>query len=351
MSTKRKKLGLAPGSVIYTGNKQVDKVNTHFLQYNVTELLEKTFDSHKGVEFMEEDLKMVDWYDIRGMHDIELIELFGNTFKIHPLVLENAVDIHQRPKFEEYKNGNFVILKAISFDRNSKKVSKEHIALYFTNSFLVSFQETSSDVFSSVRERISSGKGRIKERGTDYLAYALIDNIVDNYFLVMDEIEEVIEGLEEKITTSQEMNSKGEIHSLKKELLILRKAISPLRESIGRFYKTDSNIVEDRTRIFVRDLYEHTIQIMDTVESYRDVLNGLQDLLMTEVSFKMNKVMQLLTLISAIFIPLTFLAGIYGMNFDNIPELHNPNGYYILLAVMVVVTVALLIIFRKKKWL
>ncbi len=351
MTKKRKKTGAIPGSVIYTGDKKGDQVFTHFLQYDAKKLTEKKLDSHAGVEFIEEDSTKVDWYDVRGMHDTKLIEFLGKTFHLHPIVLENAVDIHQRPKFEEYSSGNFIIIKALSFDKETKTVSKEHIALYFTKSFLVTFQETSSDVFEGVRTRINSGKGRIRERGTDYLAFALIDEVVDHYFDVLDQIEELIEGLEDSISTSLELNRKGEIHSLKKELLSLRKAIAPLREAIGRFYKTDSNIVQDNSRIFIRDLYEHTIQIMDTVESYRDVLNGLQDLLITEVSFKMNKIMQLLTLISVIFIPLTFLAGIYGMNFDNIPELHHQYGYQILLIVMAIIVMVLLIIFRRKKWL
>jgi len=351
MGKKRKKAGSVPGSVDYTGDKKTEKVFTHFLQYDGKDLIEKTLDSHKGLVLEKEDTSKVDWYDIRGMHDTELIEVFGKTFNIHNIILENAVDIHKRPKFEEYSEGNFIILKALSFDRATKKVSKEHIALYFTKSFLVTFQETESDVFQGVRSRINTGSGRIRERGTDYLAFALIDEIVDNYFDVLDNVEEVVEELEDCISNSVELNRKGDIHSLKKELLVLRKAISPLREAIGRFYKTESPIIDEGSRIYLRDLYEHTIQIMDTVESYRDVLNGLQDLLITEVSFKMNKIMQLLTLISVIFIPLTFLAGIYGMNFDNIPELHHQYGYQILLAIMLLIAIVLLILFRRKRWL
>ena len=351
MNKKRKKAGSIPGSVVYTGNNKTDKVYIHFLQYDGEELTENTFDSHKGLELVKENAAKVDWYDIRGMHNTELIEVFGKSFNLHPIILENAVDIHNRPKFEEYQNGNFIILKALRFNKDTKTVSKEHIALYFTKSFVITFQETESDVFAGVRSRINNSKGRIRERGTDYLAFSLIDEIVDHYFEVLDSVEEVIEELEDAISTAEELNRKSDIHSLKKELLVLRKAISPLREAISRFYKTESAIVDDRSRVFLRDLYEHTIQIMDTIESYRDVLNGLQDLLITEVSFRMNKIMQLLTLISVIFIPLTFLAGIYGMNFDNIPELHYKYGYHILLGIMLVVAVVLLILFRRKKWL
>lgn len=351
MVRHRKKIGLAPGTVIYTGGRTDDKVYVHFLQYNLKDLFEKTLDSHSGLELEKNVANMVDWYDVRGMHDTQLIEKVGRTYQIHPIVLENIVDIYQRSSFDEYENGNFLILKALSYDVATQSVQREHVAIYFTKTAVFSFQETTSDIFEHVRGRISSAKTRIRERGTDYLAFALVDAIVDNYFLVMDELEARIELLEDQLTYSQDLDRKGDIHRLKKELLVVKKAVSPLREAISRFYKTDSELVSEANRIYIRDLYEHTIQIMDTVESYRDVLNGLQDLLITEVSFKMNKVMQLLTLISVIFIPLTFLAGIYGMNFENMPELKYRYGYFVLLGIMVVVFIALLLLFRRKKWL
>ncbi len=348
---RKRKIGSVPGAIQYTGDQSVERVETHFLQYDKKSLHDVVLDSHEGIHLVPEKSNKVDWYDVRGMQDTALIELMGKTFSIHPLALESAVDIHQRPKFEEYTQGNFLILKALSFDAQTKKIHKEHIGMYFTSSFLITFQETSSDVFESVRRRINTAKGRIRERKADYLAYALVDVVVDNYFLVMDQVEEVIEALEDNITSTQEMTNKSEIHALKKELLVIRKSIAPLREAIGRFYKSDSSVIAAENSVFLRDLYEHTIQIMDSVESYRDMLNGLQDLLMTEVSFKMNKVMQLLTLISVIFIPLTFLAGIYGMNFEYIPELQYRYGYFVLLGVMFVLFIILLYLFKRKRWL
>lgn len=351
MRRKRQKTGQPPGSVVFTGKRKVEKILIHYLQYDSETLQQKTLDNHAETVFQDSPENKVDWYDIRGLHDAELIQTLGNTFDIHSLILEDIADVHQRPKFEEYDKGNFISLKALAFDKSTNKISTEHVTLYFKKGFLVTFQETESNLFEAVRQRIQSGKGKVRQRGADYLAYAIIDVVVDNYFLIMDEIEEVIEELEDKIMNDQESNMKGQIHSLKKELLILRKSISPLREAISRFSKTDSPFVEESSVVFIRDLYDHTIQVMDMVESYRDMLNGLQDLFLTEVSFKMNKVMQLLTLVSTIFIPLTFLAGIYGMNFDVIPELHYENGYFILLAIMGVIFVGLMIVFRKKKWI
>tara|TARA_B110000091_G_scaffold18965_1_gene17857 strand:+ start:561 stop:1616 length:1056 start_codon:yes stop_codon:yes gene_type:complete len=351
MSNHRKKIGLAPGSVIFTGDRKVDKVLIHYMQYDEENSIDKEIDSHSENIFNASPLDKVNWYDVRGIHDTKLIELFGKNFSIHPIVLENIVDVNQRPKFEEYDKGIFIALRALSFNKKKNEVQKEHVVIYFNNGLIITFQETESDLFEAVRKRILSSSVRIRQRETDYLAYALLDVIVDKYYIVLEEMEDVIENLEEKMLVEQNIKDKNKIHHLKKELLIMRKSVAPLREAIGQFSKTESSFVQNNSQAFIRDLYEHTVQIMDSIDSSRDILNGLQDLFISEISFKMNKVMQLLTLISVIFIPLTFLAGIYGMNFDNIPELHYRYGYHILLGVMFVIFILLLVFFKRKKWL
>jgi len=351
MNKHRKKSGLPPGSIVFTGNKKIEKVLIHYLQYDANNLNTKEIDSHSKSILNNSLIDKVDWYDVRGMHDTSLVEFFGKNFDIHSLVLEGIVDINQRPKYEEYDKGNFITLKALSFDKELIEIKKEHVALYFYQGFIITFQETETDLFEIVRKRVISSSGRIRQRGSDYLAYAIVDALVDNYFVVLEEIETVIESLEESMLSQQDVKDKTKIHQLKKELLTARKSVAPLREAISRFSKTESNFVQDINLIFIRDLYEHTIQIMDTIDSSRDILNGLQDLFISEVSFKMNKVMQLLTLISVIFIPLTFLAGIYGMNFDNIPELHYQYGYHILLGIMFIIFCVLIFLFKRKKWM
>ncbi|MBT8256355.1 MAG: magnesium/cobalt transporter CorA [Bacteroidia bacterium] len=351
MSKRRAKIGLAPGSVVFTGNRKVEKVLIHYMQYDSQRFSEKTLDSHAKTVLHESPDEKVDWYDIRGMHDTELIELFGESFHIHPLVLESIADTHQRPKFDEHRTGLFIIVRALSFNKETLECSKEHVAVYFNKGFVASFQETESDLFSFVRERIRGGKTRIRQRGSDYLAYALIDAIVDNYYVVLEEMEEVIEGLDEEMMDDPTMENKTKIHQLKKQLMKLRKSVAPLREAIAGFSKSDSEFIEDQNYVFLRDLYEHTVQVTDAIDSYRDLMNGLQELFISEVSFRMNKVMQLLTLISVIFIPLTFLAGIYGMNFEYIPELKYHNAYFILLGAMVVIAGVLLWLFKRKHWL
>ena len=350
MHKKRKSLGLAPGSIVFTGNQKVEKVIIHYLNYNSTNLIEKTIHTHKEVTFHPSRDEEIDWYDLRGLHDVSLIETIGNHFVIHPLVLEDIVDIQQRPKFEEYENGSFIILRALHFDSSRKKVKTEQLAIYFQKGLLVSFQETESDLFESVRIRLQSGKGRIRSRGADYLAYALMDSVVDNYFLILDAIHAEIVRIEDQLLLNPENFIKEDIHALKKELLIVRRSIAPLREAISRFAKSEAKFMDESTFIYLRDLYDHSVQIMDTSETYRDLLNGLQDLYISEISFKMNQVMQVLTIITTIFVPLSFLAGLYGMNFVNIPELQYKNGYYVLLIVMAIILIGSLIFFRKKKW-
>jgi len=351
MSRRIKKPGLPPGSIIYTGSKNVEKVIVHYTKYNGTDITQELYDNHKEHVYHQSSDEYVDWYDFRGVNDSKLIELFGNTFSIHPLILEDVVDVHQRPKYEEYEKGNFMSIRFLKFDKSLGKITSEQVTLYFRIGFVVSFQERESDLLSAVRQRILSGKGRIRHKGADYLAYSIIDMIVDNYYVVLDEIEETIEVLEDNLMESQDVKSKGDIHKLRKEILVLRKSVSPLREAIGRFSRSESEFVDNSSLVFIRDLYGHTIQIIDSVDTFRDVLNGLQDLFITEVSFKMNQVMQVLTLVSTIFIPLTFLAGIYGMNFENIPELKLKYGYFYLLGLMLVILFFLLMYFRKKKWL
>ncbi|MFK7773577.1 MAG: magnesium/cobalt transporter CorA [Saprospiraceae bacterium] len=347
---KRKKIGLPPGSVVFTGNQKVDRVVIHHLQYDVNKLEENTFDNQTEISFKPSLDEQVDWYDMRGLHDTSLLESIGKTFEVHSLILEDIADVRQRPKFEEYEKGVFVIVRAFSFDKNANKLKTEQVAVYFRKGLLISFQENESDLFAAVRNRVQSGRGKVRSKGSDYLAYALLDNIIDNYFVVFDEIQDVMETLEEKLLNDPDSSIKGEIHHLKKELLTVRKSISPLREAINQFSKTDSPYVDENTTMYIRDVYDHTIQIMDLNETQRDILNGMQDLYISEISFKMNQVMQVLTIITTIFVPLSFLAGLYGMNFEKIPELKYENGYFVLLSVMFLILVGSLMFFKKKKW-
>jgi magnesium transporter len=348
---KRKVVGLPPGAVVYTGSRQQEKIFIHHTQYSETEIVEDVYDNHDEAIFKPLHETNIDWYDVRGLNDTQLVEQLGKTYTIHPLVLEDIPDIHQRPKFEEYERGLFVVIKALAADTATAKLKTEHVAIYFREGIVISFQETESDLFEAIRRRLQNKAGRIRARGADYLAYALMDVIVDNYYLIVDKYEDRIEQLEDRVMLEQSSMNKGQIHELRKELGSIRKQIFPLREAIAKFSRTESEIVQPNTLVFIRDLYDHVVHLMDMIESFRELLNHVYELFLSEVSFRMNQVMQVLTIVSTIFIPMGFLAGVYGMNFEYIPELKQPNGYFVFWGVIVLIFMGSIFYFRRKKWL
>lgn len=346
---RRDKIGLPPGTLIFTGQKKTEDTHLKLIQYN-----ENTYNAQRISNAMPEiqlDPSLVTWLDVRGLHDVKLIEEVGRFFKIHPLALEDVLDTSQRPKFDEYDNGVFLIVRSVEFDEDEFEIKTEQVGIFIGEHFAVSFQERAEDLFAPLESRLASSSGKIRRRKSDYLAYAMMDNVVDNYLVTLDKIEKEIDALEDLIMEKPESNTKGRIHELRLVTLSLRKAVHPLREAINRFTDSDHQVKNEDTDIFLRDLYDHTIQVMDMVETYRDMINGLYDLYLSEISFKMNSVMQMLTIISTIFIPLSFLAGVYGMNFDHIPGIHAPYGYYILWAFMLTIAGSLLAYFRRRNWL
>lgn len=346
--SKKTRAGAPPGTLVYTGENREAEVKATFTQYNENAINRREISDS---EIPEADQEYVNWYDIEGMNDIALIEKYGQKFKIHPLVLEDVLSVNQRPKFEEYKEGLFILIKSLTFNESTREIETEQVGLYIKENVLITFQENTRPTFAPVQNRLSAGRGKIRARGADYLAYALIDVTVDNYFVILEQIEDLTEKLEEKILANPDNKIKSEIHNLKLQMLTLRKSISPLREAVNRFSDTDSSILQESSQVFLRDLYDHTIQVMEMTDTYRDILNGLYDLYLSEISFKMNSVMQVLTIISTIFIPLTFLAGIYGMNFEHMPELSYRYSYPIFWMVMTVITISLIFYFRRKRWL
>ncbi len=346
----RKKLGLPPGSLVFTGKQKIDKVLINYLEYDQENYRTESPENDSFATLHQPVDNLVQWYDIRGLHDLEVIQKLGTTFHLHPLVLEDIADTQQRPKYEEYDNGIIIILKALTFNTTEIRVKTEQISVYLGPDFLLSFQEDKTDLFHLIRERIRLSKGRIRKKHADYLVYTLLDIIMDSYYIILDKIELEIEKLETNIIENQDKNCKSEIHQLKQEMMKIRKCIAPLREAISRFSKSEHDLISENTKVFLRDLYDHNVQLLDTTENYRDMLNSLQDLYLSEISFRMNEIMQMLTLITSIFVPLSFLAGLYGMNFEYIPELHFKHGYFILLAVMFLISGSMLYYFKKAKW-
>ena len=343
---KRRKTGLPPGSLVFTGRQFVSEPHVNLLQYNEEEVHEQ---EQKDQMLLPREGPFLKWYDIRGLHNADLISQFGDSYGIHPLVLEDILNTQQRPKIEEHENGVFFTAQALRLENG--QIDSEQISLFFGEKFLISFQEKEIDNFALVRTRIHAPQARIRRRGVDYLAYALLDTLVDFHYPILDQIEERIEALETSILSNPGHTTKSQIHQLKRQLLTLRRSIVPLREAVNRFSRNDSPFVKDETEIFIRDLHDHTVQILDSIETYRDMVNGLYDLYLSEIGFRTNAVMKVLTVISTIFIPLTFIAGIYGMNFANMPELGWKYGYFAVLGLMLVLALGSLSYFKRKKWL
>jgi magnesium transporter len=345
-----KKAGLPPGSLVHIGEKKSEKARIRLIDYSEDHFEEMDL-SDIEESFSYRDKDSVTWINVDGIHQVEIVESIGRHYELHPLVLEDILNTDQRPKMEDYEEYLFLILKMITYDEAQKLLHMEQVSVIVGPRFVISFQESEGDVFESVRERLRKGKGRIRKQGPDYLAYALMDAVVDNYFLVLEKIGEDIEELEEEVIGKAVPETVESIHNLKRELLFLRKSVWPLREAVASLEKGESSLIQERTTVYLRDVYDHTIQVIDTIETYRDMVSGMMDVYLSSLSNRMNEVMKVLTIIATLFIPLTFIAGIYGMNFKYMPELEWHDGYFVVWAVMIAVAVSMLFYFRKKKWL
>ena len=348
---KNRSVGSVPGTVHFTGVKRLDESIISYLAYNESQLVERNYERGNTAKIIEPDAGLIIWYDIRGLHDTELIEKIGAAYEVHPLVLEDAVDVTQRPKYEEYEEGVFLTFKGLELDDENWEINTEHISIFFGSHYLISFQEKKENSLIDIMQRIRQGRGRVRTKKADYLAYVIIDSIVDQYFGIIDTIEEAINDLEISLLTDAEQINKRDIHRFKILLIELRKHVNPLREAIAQFTSSDSQYIDQRTPKYLRDTYDHLLNIVESIDSYKDTLSGLQDLYLSEISLRMNKIIQFLTIITSIFVPITFLTGLYGMNFKYIPELEHPNGYFVLLGVITVITLGLIYYFRRIKWL
>ncbi|MEW4922610.1 magnesium/cobalt transporter CorA [Algibacter sp. 2305UL17-15] len=346
----KKKLGQIPGSIIYTGERSKEKLNLEAFDYtkeNCTELDLKSITE----TFEFKDTISTTWINFNGLNYVKEIEQLGAHYGIHPLVLEDIVNIAQRPKIDEHDDYMFVVLKMLYYDEKQHIVS-EQVSFILGQNYVLSFQESEGDVFDTVRDRIRQGKGRVRSMSADYLLYTLIDAIVDHYFSVIEILGDKIEDFETTIFAGEiDDDVSQKIQNLKREILRVRRAIFPLREVISRIEKDENKLIHKRTITYYRDIYDHLIQVSENIDIYREMIWSLMDMYMTTISNKMNEVMKVLTIMASIFIPLTFIAGIYGMNFEYIPELRYKYSYFILWGVMIVLFLGMLYYFRKKKWL
>jgi magnesium transporter len=344
------KAGLPPGSLIHVGEKKTEEVRIKVIDYDENELSERELASpDECVSY--KDKNTVTWINIDGLHDVSVIRKMGEIFGLHPLVQEDIVNTGHRPKMDDFEDYIFITARMLLYKKEDAEIVSEQFSLILGPNYIISFQEIAGDVFDPVRERLQKGKGRIRKRGPDYLAYSLMDAIVDGYFIVLEKMGEDIESLEEELMTDPKTETLNKIHYLKRELISLRKSVWPLREVISLLSRGETDLVKENTIIFIRDVYDHTIQVIDTIETYRDMASGMLDVYLSSISNRMNEVMKVLTVIATIFIPLTFVAGIYGMNFKYMPELEWHWGYHLALLIMFFIGVIMYVWFRRKRFL
>lgn len=345
-----KKPGTAPGTLVHTGPKKVERTRIRLLDYDTEQLSESEVEEMKKC-FPFKDSPTVSWINVDGLHDVELIREVGEHFGWHPLMLEDIVSVGQRAKMEAYDGYVYLVLPMLSWDAESCQVVEEQLSLILGERYVFTFQERVGDVFEGVRERLRAGRGRIRSRGADYLAYALMDAVVDHYFAVLEGVGDVTEQIEGEVLDDPQQSTMHRLHALKRELISVRRAVWPLREVFSQLLRAEDDYFSSETQIFQRDVYDHTVQVVDTVEALRDVVSGSVDLYLSTVGYRTNEVMKVLTIMASIFIPLTFLAGLYGMNFDYLPELHIHWAYPTLLVIMAVIAGSMLIYFKRKGWL
>jgi magnesium transporter len=350
VDNQRRKRGMDAGSLIHVGERKLDEPKITIIEYDDT-----VYSNREVKDFQEcrqfPDRDTVTWINVDGIHESTSMEALGKAFGLHPLVLEDVMNAGQRPKYEEYDDCIFVVLKMLDYDPKEEQIVVEQISLVLGKNFVITFQERVGDVFNAVRERIKNAQGRIRKMKADYLAYRLMDAIVDHYFVALEAMGDLVETVESQIADDPVRVDARELHILKRETLFLRKAIWPAREVVGTFSRIDENdLVSDGVMVYLRDVYDHVLQVSETIEVQRDILASMLDVYHSALSNKMNEIMKVLAIISTIFIPLTFIAGIYGMNFVHMPELTWWFGYPACLLLMAGVFAGLIVYFKRKGW-
>lgn len=343
-----KKPGLAPGTLVHVGEKKIEEVKLRLFDYQRESLQESELQNLDDALPIKDSVT-TSWLDIRGLHETGIISRLGEIFSLHPLIMEDIVHTGQRPKIEDYDTLLFMVLKMLDYEPEVG-VTTEQVSIVSGENFLLSFQEKDGDVFDSVRARIRKGNIKIRSMGSPYLCYALTDAVVDHYFIVLEKMGEHIEELEEELLSRPTDETLQAIHQLRGDIISLRRSIWPLREVVHEISRGDIELIPEETEVFFRDVYDHTIQVMDTIETYRDLVAGMYDMYQSSIGNRMNEVMKVLTIIATIFIPITFIAGIYGMNFTFMPELQWRWGYPAVWGLMLAVIAAMIIYFKRKQW-
>ncbi len=347
---KKKTAGLPPGTPVYTGEHRTEKIIVNLLDYNGQVINEKEIiNLDECAACANPD--SISWIDVEGVHDPLKMQEIGKSLGLHPLVIEDILSIEQRPKMEDYENYIYIVLKMFHLKGEHGEILPEQVSIILSKQYVVTFQEgIEGDTFHEIRDRIRNNRGIITKMTSDYLVYSIIDSIIDSYFTVLETFGDRIERIEEELVNNPEKRTLTEIYKLKREMLYLRKSVWPLREAISRLERGESELITRNTHLYLRDVYDHTINVLDTVETYRDMLSGMIDIYLSSISNRLNETMKYLAGISTIFIPMTFIASIYGMNFEIMPELKWEHGYWVALGIMFSVGIGFFIYFKRKKW-
>ena len=348
-SRPSRKIGLPPGSIVYLGEQKVEKVKITLTEYDENKYETYEIKSADEIEPFT-DTPRVTWVNVCGLHETDFLKEIGERFKIHPLVLEDILNTDTRPKIEITDDYLFTVMKLFIYNAEQEIFEPEQVSFILGRNFIFSFVEKGDEIFNPVRDRIAGQLGKIRKRASDYLLYALMDIVVDYYFLVLEKIEERIESLDDEAINEPEKTLAEKIYNLKNLLLLLRRSVTPMREIVNQLIKDEGDLLEESIEPYLRDLYDHVIHISETLEVQREITTGLMETYLSMMSNKMNEVMKVLTVIATIFIPLTFIVGIYGMNFKYMPELDVPWAYYAVWGVMTSVVIGMVIYFRRKKW-
>jgi magnesium transporter len=344
------KAGMPPGSLVYLGKKEHLPAKITVIQYRDADFVENEYDAFNQCLPLDHR-EGVTWINVQGISQIKNLEQVGSYFNIHPLVLEDILDIEQRPKIEDYEDYLYIVLQTISHTPEAEEVGAEEVSLILGPHYVISFHDGDADIFAPIRERLLRGKGRIRKLGADYLAYAIIDLIVDNYFVALETFSDKVESLEDEVVIRPNPQTLREVHRFKNDMIMLRKSLWPLREVIARLERRESALISDDLTLYLKDVYDHTIIAIEEVETYRDILSGMLDIYLSSMSNRLNEVMKVLTIIATIFMPLSFIASLYGMNFKNMPELQWQYGYYVAVAFMGLIAGSMLWYFKRKHWI
>ena len=346
---KSRPVGLPPGSLLYTKTEGEGNIHLSIVEYSEEDFIEKK-DASIEECLAHIELPSLTWIQVNGTADPEIMTSIGNRFKLHSLFMEDIVSTGQRSKLDVFQEQVFIIVRLLQYEEAKKTLKDEQVSIVFGSNYLISFLEGNEDIFKPIKERLRQG-GKIRKQGTDYLAYSLLDTIVDFYFLVLEKVDVNLDLLEEELMTFPKPTTLQHIQHAKRDMIILRKSIWPIRDVINRFLRLESSLVKQTTQIYLQDLHDHTVQTIDIIESFRDVVSGMIDIYLSNINIRTNDIMKVLTIVSTIFVPLTFITSLYGMNFEHMPELHTRFGYPLVLLFMSIVAISMLIFFRRKRWI